>query len=62
MSELAFNLNGERFDLPDNAAGWRVRRLKAGGRGILFMRVFMDVVAWSAPSNGGTVVPMLKKL
>ena len=31
-SELAFNANGEPFDLPDAATGWRVRRLR-GGRG-----------------------------
>ncbi|MFT3693833.1 MAG: hypothetical protein QM831_11870 [Kofleriaceae bacterium] len=31
MSELAFNINGETFDLPANAAGWRVRRMKQRG-------------------------------
>src|SRR3954469_21444424 len=31
MSELAFNLSGERFELPAKAAGWRVRRLKPKG-------------------------------
>jgi hypothetical protein len=33
MSELAFNINGERFDLPESASYWRVRRFKASGRG-----------------------------
>lgn len=33
MSELAFNLSGERFEMPPEAAFWRVRRLKPGGRG-----------------------------
>ena len=33
MSELAFNINGERFDLPASASCWRVRRFKASGRG-----------------------------
>lgn len=33
MSELAFNINGERFDLPASASFWRVRRFKASGRG-----------------------------
>jgi hypothetical protein len=33
MSELAFNLSGERFVPPENTAFWRVRRLKPGGRG-----------------------------
>jgi len=31
MSDLAYNLNGEPFDLPDAAVGWRVRKLKARG-------------------------------
>lgn len=31
MSELAFNVNGEPFEVPAAAAGWRVRRLKAKG-------------------------------
>jgi len=33
MAELAFNINGERFDLPASASCWRVRRFKASGRG-----------------------------
>jgi serine/threonine-protein kinase RsbW len=36
--------------------------LKAGGRGIFFMRSFMDEVSYAFPSRGGTVVRMLKKL
>lgn len=35
--------------------------LKASGRGILFMRSFMDEVEWSNHSGGGMVVKMLKK-
>jgi hypothetical protein len=31
MSELAFNLNGEPFELPAAAVGWRVRRIKGRG-------------------------------
>jgi hypothetical protein len=31
MSELAFNLNGEPFDLPLTATGWRVRKFKSKG-------------------------------
>ncbi|MFT3693967.1 MAG: hypothetical protein QM831_12560 [Kofleriaceae bacterium] len=31
MSELAFNLNGDPFEIPPGAAGWRVRRMKAKG-------------------------------
>jgi len=35
--------------------------LKASGRGILFMRTFMDEVAWEHPEGGGTLVRMIKK-
>lgn len=35
--------------------------LKANGRGILFMRSFMDEVEWSNPEDGGLVVKMLKR-
>ncbi|CAN5543110.1 hypothetical protein BH10ACI2_BH10ACI2_15780 [soil metagenome] len=35
--------------------------LKTNGRGILFMRSFMDEVEWANPSDGGLVVKMLKK-
>jgi len=31
MSELAFNLSGEPFEVPAQATGWRVRRLKPKG-------------------------------
>src|SRR4051812_1801378 len=31
MSELAFNLNGEPFEVPETAVAWRVRRLKRKG-------------------------------
>ncbi len=36
--------------------------LKADGRGIFFMRSFMDEVSYAFPRNGGTVVRMLKRL
>jgi serine/threonine-protein kinase RsbW len=36
--------------------------LKADGRGILFMRTFMDRVEWSHPPGGGTVTKMEKDL
>lgn len=36
--------------------------LKVSGRGILFMRSFMDVVEWFTSENGGTTVKMSKKL
>jgi serine/threonine-protein kinase RsbW len=35
--------------------------LKANGRGILFMRTFMDDVRWERHPGGGTVVRMTKK-
>lgn len=36
--------------------------LKADGRGIFFMRQFMDEVSYSFPQGGGTVVTMRKSL
>ncbi len=36
--------------------------LKAYGRGIFFMRSFMDQVDYSFPTKGGTVVKMIKRL
>ena len=35
--------------------------LKANGRGILFMRTFMDDVRWEHHPEGGTVVRLTKK-
>ena len=34
--------------------------LKANGRGILFMRSFMDIVEWTNHSEGGMLVRMVK--
>jgi hypothetical protein len=31
MSELAFNINREAFELPAHAAGWRVRKMRHKG-------------------------------
>ena len=31
MSDLAFNLNGDPFDVPPDAVGWRVRKMKLKG-------------------------------
>ncbi|MES1157684.1 MAG: hypothetical protein ABUL67_01165, partial [Haliangium ochraceum] len=31
MSELAFNANGDSFDVPATVTGWRVRRMKPRG-------------------------------
>ena len=35
--------------------------LKASGRGMLFMRAFMDEVEWENAEGGGTIVRMVKK-
>lgn len=45
-------------DIPDPTDP--VNLLKASGRGILFMRAFMDAVEWSSPDGGGTLVKMVK--
>jgi serine/threonine-protein kinase RsbW len=53
---------GQGFDpshLPDPTAEENI--LKASGRGILFMRTFMDEVGWEHPPGGGTLVRMVKK-
>jgi serine/threonine-protein kinase RsbW len=39
----------------------RENLLKATGRGILFMRSFMDEVDWAHPDGGGLVVKMFKR-
>jgi serine/threonine-protein kinase RsbW len=54
---------GEGFDpdtVPDPVAEENL--LKTYGRGIFFMRSFMDTVTYSFPPGGGTVVRMTKKL
>jgi serine/threonine-protein kinase RsbW len=54
---------GAGFDpdhLPDPLAEENL--LKAFGRGIFFMRSFMDEVAYSFPLRGGTVVRLVKRL
>jgi serine/threonine-protein kinase RsbW len=49
----------EPKEVPDPLAPENI--LKAYGRGIFFMRQFMDEVSYSFPSRGGTVVRMVKK-
>ncbi len=53
---------GEGFD-PESVADPTAEQnlLKASGRGILFMRTFMDDVRWERHPGGGTVVRMTKK-
>ena len=54
--------SGVGFDpeaVPDPTAEQNL--LKASGRGLLFMRSFMDEVRWECHPEGGTVVRMTKK-
>lgn len=71
--EIAFENLSEGFEITvrDFGAGFAVEEvpdptdsenlLKANGRGILFMRSFMDTVEWSNHESGGMRVKMLKK-
>jgi serine/threonine-protein kinase RsbW len=53
---------GEGFD-PEKIADPTAEEniLKASGRGILFMRNFMDEVTWERVAGGGTLVRMTKR-
>jgi serine/threonine-protein kinase RsbW len=54
---------GAGFDpasVPDPVAEENL--LRAGGRGIFFMRSFMDDVTYTFPPRGGTVVQMVKRV
>ncbi len=71
--EIAFENSDEglAITIRDFGAGFAVEEipdptnpenlLKANGRGILFMRSFMDEVEWSNHARGGMMVKMLKK-
>jgi serine/threonine-protein kinase RsbW len=53
---------GSGFDLEDIPDPTNPENLlKANGRGILFMRTFMDEVEWHHAPHGGLVVKMTKK-
>jgi serine/threonine-protein kinase RsbW len=61
--EVEVKDQGAGFDIagvPDPLAPENL--LKAYGRGIFFMRQFMDEVTHSFPPRGGTVVRMLKRV
>jgi serine/threonine-protein kinase RsbW len=72
--ELVFTLSDRSLEVQvkDEGSGFQPEEiadplapenlLKAYGRGIFFMRQFMDEVTYSFPSRGGTVVRMLKRL
>ena len=60
--EITVRDQGEGFDpesVPDPTDSQNL--LKTSGRGLLFMRTFMDGLQWSRHPNGGTVVRMTKR-
>jgi serine/threonine-protein kinase RsbW len=60
--EIEVSDQGTGFDpesVPDPTEGENV--LKTSGRGIFFMRTFMDEVSWSRAADGGTTVRMIKR-
>ena len=60
--EISVHDQGPGFnpeDVPDPTAEENI--LKASGRGIFFMRRFMDEVNWLIRPGGGTTVRMLKR-
>jgi len=61
--EISVHDQGSGFNpnnIPDPTTDENI--LKTSGRGIFFMRNFMDEVDWSADPEGGTWVRMIKKL
>ncbi len=73
LVEIAFEdlPDGLQITIRDFGAGFAVEEipdptnaenlLKANGRGILFMRSFMDEVEWLNHAGGGMIVKMLKR-
>jgi len=60
--EISVHDQGPGFNpeaVPDPTANENI--LKASGRGIFFMRTFMDEVDWLIRPEGGTTVRMLKR-
>ena len=60
--EISVHDQGPGFnpsEVPDPTAEENI--LKTSGRGIFFMRSFMDEVKWSIRPGGGTTVRMLKR-
>ena len=72
--EVTFTTAGGEFtvEVTDHGTGFHPEEipdptdpanlLKASGRGIFFMRNFMDSVEWSTEPDGGTRVRMVKKI
>ena len=63
LLEISVRDQGEGFN-PDTVSDPTSEEniLKTSGRGIFFMRTFMDQVEWSVHPEGGTVLRMIKKL
>ena len=60
--EISVHDQGQGFnpeEVPDPTESENI--LKTSGRGIFFMRTFMDEVTWSIRPGGGTTVRMLKR-
>jgi serine/threonine-protein kinase RsbW len=60
--EITIQDRGQGFnpeEVPDPTDAENI--LKTSGRGIFFMRTFMDEVTWSIRPDGGTTVRMLKR-
>ena len=60
--EITIQDRGQGFnpeEVPDPTEAENI--LKTSGRGIFFMRTFMDEVTWSIRPDGGTTVRMLKR-
>jgi serine/threonine-protein kinase RsbW len=60
--EITVHDQGQGFspeEVPDPTKEENI--LKTSGRGIFFMRTFMDEVTWSIRPGGGTTVRMLKR-
>jgi len=60
--EISVRDQGTGFDpvaIPDPTAAENI--MKTAGRGIFFMRNFMDEVDWSIEPEGGTLVRMTKR-
>lgn len=61
--EISVRDRGEGFNpdsVPDPTAPQNI--LKTNGRGILFMRAYMDEVEYNTHADGGTIVRMMKRL
>jgi serine/threonine-protein kinase RsbW len=60
--EITIHDHGQGFkpeEVPDPTEEQNI--MKTSGRGIFFMRTFMDEVTWSVRPDGGTTVRMLKR-